>query len=225
MKLSTIVWKKSSNIIEAIKSHSFNQELIKGILPLDKFSYYLEQDAYYLEDFTRCLALIASKISAAYMKYFLHFALDVLHNEQQNMNNLFRKLYKFEFTGNFTHTTLSYTSFIGYMCSSSSIEVAVASILPCFWIYREVGVFAAGKHTINNNPYLPWIETYSSAEFNIIVDKIIDIFDVLAKETTIKIKTQMSDTFYKSACLEWHFWNDCYNKNVFDDIDGGHIAL
>jgi len=27
---------------------------------------------------------------------------------------------------------------------------------------------------------------------------------------------KMLDAFYKSAALEWHFWNDSYNQVVFD---------
>lgn len=30
------------------------------------------------------------------------------------------------------------------------------------------------------------------------------------------MKIKMLDAFYNSVCLEWHFWNDAYNKTVFD---------
>jgi thiaminase/transcriptional activator TenA len=38
----------------------------------------------------------------------------------------------------------------------------------------------------------------------------ITIFDRLARQTSRHVRTLMLDAFYKSTCLEWHFWNDSY---------------
>ena len=48
--------------------------------------------------------------------------------------------------------------------SSAPYEVAVAALLPCFWIYWEVG-----KHLLTiarpHNPYQAWIDTYADEAF------------------------------------------------------------
>lgn len=70
MKLSDQAWERSSKIIAEIKSHPFNQALMKGELQLDKFSYYIEQDSLYLREFARCHAMIAARIAPEYMRVF-----------------------------------------------------------------------------------------------------------------------------------------------------------
>ena len=218
MKLSTKAWEKSSNVYNAIINHPFNQELMHGTLARDKFAYYVEQDVLYLQDFSRCHAIIASKIPLEYMRSFLKYAEYTLIAEQEVVHQFFQKEFNFTETGLITPATLSYTSYMLRACLNEPVEVAFAALLPCFWVYREVGLFIT-KHTKNNNPYYRWIETYSSEGFCSTVDEAIDIFDALAANTTEAMRERMLDAFYKSACLEWHFWNDSYQRKIFDKLD------
>ena len=43
-------------------------------------------------------------------------------------------------------------------------EVLMAALLPCFWIYWDVGNTIARK-AAPDNPYRPWIDTYSDEAF------------------------------------------------------------
>lgn len=217
MKLSTKAWQKTSNIYNAIINHPFNQELMNGTLDKSKFAYYIEQDVLYLRDFSRCHAIIASKIPLEYMNNFLKYAEYVLIAEQEVVHQFFKKEFNFSETGLITPATLSYTSYMLRSCLNEPVEVGLASLLPCFWIYREVGLFIA-ENTDKNNPYYRWIETYSSEGFSAAVNDAIEIFDAMAENTTEAIREKMLDAFYKTTCLEWHFWNDSYKKHVFDDI-------
>ena len=82
-KLSEKAWSLSKSVIQAIKNHPFNQELMKGTLARDKFAYYIEQDTLYLQDFARCHALLASKASLEDMKSFLTYSNQSLIVEQE----------------------------------------------------------------------------------------------------------------------------------------------
>lgn len=217
MKLSKQAWEMSSGIIEAIIQHPFNQELMIGNLERDKFAYYIEQDSLYLQDFARCHAMIASKISLSHVRQFLTYADNTFIAEQEVVHQFFKKTFGFKETGFLTPATLSYTSYMLRICSIESVEVAVAVILPCFWVYREVGLFIA-KNSNNKNPYARWIETYSGEDFCKTVEEVIGIFNYLADNSTHSTQQKMLDAFYKSTCLEWHFWNDAYNKTVFDEL-------
>ena len=217
MKLSEIAWKKSLVIYNAIIDHPFNKELMYGTLDKKKFAYYIEQDILYLQDFSRCHAIIASKISLEYMRSFLKYAEYTLIAEQEVVHQFFNKIFNFNETGLITQATLGYTSYMLKTCLNESVEVAMAALLPCFWIYREVGLFIA-KHAKQDNPYYRWIETYSGEGFCNAVDEAIIIFDDLAINTTDDVRKKMLDAFYKSAVWEWHFWNDSYNKQVFDEV-------
>ena len=217
MKLSEKAWELSSPIINAIKTHPFNQQLMSGILNRDIFTYYIEQDSLYLNDFSRCLAIIASKAPTAHIQHFLDFAKGALLAEQETVHYFFKQLFDIKETNKLTLATLSYTSYLLRTCSMEPIEVAIAAVLPCFWVYREIGLFIA-KSSGSNNPYAQWIEVYSSDDFNHSVEKAISIFDELGRHTSEVIQQKMLDAFYKSTCLEWHFWNDAYNKTYFDNI-------
>lgn len=217
MKLSHQAWQKSLEIFNAIVNHPFNQKLMQGTLERNTFAYYVEQDSLYLQDFARCHALIASKISLEYVRIFLRYSDYTFIAEQEVVHEFFRKTFNFEATGRVTPATLSYTSYLLRICATEPVEVAVAVILPCFWIYREVGLFIA-KHAEKNNPYARWIETYAGEDFGRAVEEVIDIFDTLAEKSSEETRKKMLEAFYKSTCLEWHFWNDAYHKTVFDDV-------
>lgn len=223
MKLSTKAWEISTNVYESIIHHPFNQELMDGTLSKDKFAYYIEQDSHYLHDFARCHAVIASKVSLEHVRTFLKYADYTFVAEQEVVHHFFKKTFNFKETGLLSPATLSYTSYLLRVATMESVEIGVAAILPCFWVYREVGLFIA-KHSISSNPYARWIETYSSEDFSASVTEVIDIFDNLAAESTSATQNKMLEAFYKSTCLEWHFWNDAYNEVAFDHCNTPVLA-
>ena len=217
MNLSTQAWEQSASVIQAIQTHPFNQELMKGTLDRGTFGYYIEQDSIYLNDFARCQAIIAAKIPTPYMQHYLRFAQYAGIAEQETVHYFFKQLFDIKETKQLTPATLSYTSYLLRTCYTEPVEVAVAAVLPCFWVYREVGLSII-QCSKSDNPYAHWIDVYSSDEFSRTVDEAITIFDELSVHTTDVIRLKMLDAFYKSTCLEWHFWNDAYNKTAFDNI-------
>jgi thiaminase/transcriptional activator TenA len=216
MKLAEKAWGQSLKVIEAIKAHPFNQELMGGSLALERFMYYVEQDSLYLLNFAKCLAIIAAKVPAKHMRCFLNHSDAALVAEQEIVHQYFKKKFNFKETRALTPATLSYINYLLNVCSSEPMEVGIAAITPCFWIYREVGLFIA-KQSKKGNPYARWIATYGGESFSRSTDEIIDIFNEVAETSTDEIRDKMLDAFYKSTCLEWHFWNDAYNKKAFDD--------
>ena len=217
MKLSTQAWAFSSTIIDGINRHPFNQELMNGSLARDKFAFYIEQDSLYLQDFARCQALIAAKIPLQFVRDFLGFAEETFIAEQEIVHQFFKNRDGFVDSGFLSPATLAYTNYLLRTCALEPVEIAIAAVLPCFWIYREVGLNIA-KQANKDNPYSRWIEAYASDEFNASVNKAIVIFDALSENTSAAIRQKMIVAFYKSACLEWHFWNDAYHGHIFDKI-------
>src|SRR5262249_7712214 len=52
---------QSDRIWAGLHAHPFLRELGRGVLPLEKFRFFLEQDIMYLPDFARCIATGAAK--------------------------------------------------------------------------------------------------------------------------------------------------------------------
>lgn len=214
-KLSNRAWKFTEHVIEKIKQHPFNLELAKGTLDLDKFAYYIEQDTLYLQDFARCHAIIASRAPLEHVRCFLRYADYTFITEQEIVHNFFREAFQFQETGLVTPATFSYTNYLLKTCACEPIEVAVAAVLPCFWVYYEVGRSII-DHATQENRFSRWIETYSGEAFASSVNEAICIFDALAQNASEATQNKMIHAFYKSTVLEWHFWNDSYNRVSFD---------
>lgn len=206
-KLSQIAWSKSINIIDSTINHPYNTEMKQGILAKDKFAYYIEQDVKFIHDFGRVHSLIAAKIQAEYAPIFLTHASHCFAATK----TITTHVEDFLPTNKLTPATLSLTSYLLQVAALEPIEVVIAAILPCFWIYREVGLSIA-KDSSDNNPYAKWIESYSNSNFIASVDEAINIFDALGSNASNDIQERMLEAFYKSSCLEWHFWNDAYNN-------------
>jgi len=217
MKLSEIAWDKSEKMVHAIKEHSFNKELALGTLAIDKFAYYIEQDSLYLQSFTKSLAFITARAPIKFTKDFLFFAEEAIVTEQEMVHNFFSQAFDLKKTNQLTPATIGYTSYLLHICCSAPIEVAIASILPCFWVYKEVGSSIA-KNVDSSNRYFRWIQTYSEEKFIKSVERAIDIFDEVAETASDDIREQMIDAFYKSTVFEWHFFNDSFNNIAFDNF-------
>ena len=78
---------------------------------------------------------------------------------------------------------LGYTSFLLATAYHEPWEVLVAALLPCFWIYWDVGSRIA-THAAADNPYRAWIDTYADEAFGEAVRTVIGITDRAADATT-----------------------------------------
>lgn len=214
MKFSDSLWQANEQIYQSIIKHPFNIELMEGTLDENRFHFYLEQDAHYLIQFSRALAFIAARATSTnIIEQFLNCSLGVLVAERQLHDSFLRS--------NCDHISpspacMAYCHYLIAIAASGSLEEAIAAVLPCFWIYREVGcqIF---KHAVPSNPYRRWIENYSSPEFSEVTDRAICLLDEFAEGSSAKTLEKMKGAFENSTLFEWHFWNDAYNMILFRD--------
>ena len=102
------------------------------------------------------------------------------------------------------------------MASTASIEEAVSCILPCFWVYSEVGKKMLRMAEINNNPYADWIELYASSRFENSVNLAIDITNELGVHASSATEKNMLSAFQRATQLEWLFWDGAYKLETWD---------
>ncbi len=217
MKYSAKAWEKAAPIYRAIIQHPFNQELMKGTLSHDKFIYYIEQDILFLNELSGCLALIASKIQPEHSNIFLNLAQNVSSFSQEIAEHYCIDTEQCKKNHKLSRATLSYSSYLWRTSAVDPVEVAVAAILSSYWVYYEGNVKLI-QTTSADNPYLSWIERFTTAEFETEVNDILAIFDALAENTTEENRKKMLEAFCKSAMLEWHFWNDVYEAIIFEKV-------
>ena len=211
MKFTDQLWESTKEIYDRILKLPFNQELMKGTLRMDRFIFYLKQDSLYLTDYCSVLSMIASKLdSKERILQFLKFAGDCIIVERA-MHEKFLSGYKDEGKTEKSPACFAYTNFLLANAAFRSTEEAVASVLPCFWIYREAGDYIY-EHSDPANPYKDWIDTYAAVEFREATDIAIEITDEMAVKTDDQTRLKMVDAFKTSARLEYIFWDSGYKK-------------
>ena len=93
-------------------------------------------------------------------------------------------------------------------------EVLVAALLPCFWIYWDVGTRVA-RDAAKDNPYRAWIDTYADERFGEAVRTVISITDRAAETTTASTRTRMLAAFTRACQYEWLFWDGAYQRRTW----------
>jgi len=219
MKFSRHLWQAIQPVYDKILELPFNQELIKGELSTDRFVFYLKQDSYYLADFTRALSMIGVRSpNMSHVESFLGFALGAVKVERALHESYFQA-YSVPEDIEKSPTCFNYTNFILNKAALDSMAVGMAGVLPCFWIYREVGHYI-NERAVAGNPYQEWINTYSSEQFSNDVDRAIEIVDEVAEEQTSEERNRMTETFVYSTKLEWMFWDSAYRMETWPPHNG-----
>ena len=206
-------WAATASLRAAIVELPFNRELAAGTLSRERFQHYMIQDALYLEQYSRALAVAAAKApDADAMQRFAHAAEEALVVERALHGGFFET---FGIDPNQaaaaepSPTCYGYTNFLLSVAHVGSYEELVAAILPCFWIYWDVGNQIA-KEAGADNPYQAWIDTYSDPGFGEAVDAVIAITDRTAATSTDARREAMLRAFKRSTQYEWMFWDSAY---------------
>jgi len=206
---------RTASLRQAIAEHPFNVALADGSLDAERFAFYLVQDARYLIAFARSLALASARAPDTEAgAFFAGSARTALVVERSLHEGELARLGWSEAraAGLATSPTcLAYSSFLGAVAATEAWPVVVAAVLPCFWVYYEVGTEIA-KRTAGHvaHPYRAWIDTYSDEEFASSVATIRRIADDAAAEASPRLVEQMADRFARATSYEWMFWDSAW---------------
>jgi len=212
MKWSDHTWNKTSEIYNRILNMPFITQLSAGTLDIEKFKFYMEQDANYLEYFGRTLSLIAARVhDIGDVLHFIRFAEGAIVVENELHESYFEE-FGIEEKSPLSPTCHHYIHFMQSTAAHAQVETAMAAVLPCFWIYKKVGDFILESQDKINNPYQNWINTYAGDEFGLLVQKAIDICDKAAEQCTLAQQEKMTEAFITASRLEWAFWNSAWEQ-------------
>lgn len=210
---SAFAWQNNLPLYEKILAMPFNAELAAGTLSLDRFRHYIIQDAHYLEGFARALALASAKAdNADRIVQFAEAAKTAIIVERALHADYFRK---FGISaGDFasaqpTPVCDHYVSYLLRIAALEPFPVVLAALLPCFWIYLEVGKDIHAR-AAKPNAYQAWIDTYAGEEFAAAVRAVIATTDEVAARASEETLRSMQYAFARATQLEWMFWDSAY---------------
>lgn len=218
MSFTQDAWQRNQALYQNTLALPFNQELANGSLSKEAFCHYVIQDAHYLEAYGRALAVCAAKAFSADEIILFTESAKVAIVVERSLHDSFMQEFAVS-KAQFENTPLTlachhYTSFLTATAWSESYPVVLASLLPCFWIYAEVGKDIVNK-SIENNPFQAWIDTYSGEEFNLAVEQVKATIDRIAAQSDAATLEKMHQAYTRAAELEWLFWDSAYQLRTW----------
>jgi thiaminase (transcriptional activator TenA) len=213
--LTAQLWTAAASTYSAILDHPFVTGLADGRLDRASFQFYIVQDGHYLQGFARALALLAAGAPTESETGLLaRHAAAVITVERSLHAGLLADLTTTRGEASATGvapTTLAYVSYLLATCATRSFADGVAAVLPCYWIYREVGRKLLA-HSSPDPLYARWIETYGGEEFEQAVEEMLDLTDAIGAQLNARDRQSAIDHFVITARYEWMFWDAAYHR-------------
>jgi thiaminase/transcriptional activator TenA len=214
-QLTQTLWRSIEPTYRAILAHPFLTGLTDATLPIDSFVFYVTQDRLYLRAFARVLSVLAGRGQEPdETAMFARHAANAITVEHSLHSQFLAELGITEEEANATPmapTCQAYASYLEARAYGSSFAEGVAAVLPCYWIYREVGNELL-KHGSRNEQYDRWIQTYGSEEFDEVVREALALTDRLGEEMDEAERQRVSTCFVTAASYEWMFWDMAYRR-------------
>jgi thiaminase (transcriptional activator TenA) len=213
MKFSQEVRQAADSIWEASFNHPFVKGIGDGTLELECFRYYVQQDAYYLSHFARVQALGASKAADLHTTSRMAIHSQGTYEAELALHEKFYKLLGIseEERNRFkpAPTAYAYTSHMYRAAYSGHLGDVIAAILPCYWLYYEIGEKLQGC-TPDEPIYQEWIAAYGGEWFRTLVEEQIARLDEIAETVTDADRVRMKEHFIISSQYEYSFWDMAY---------------
>ena len=220
VQFSLQAWKNIETIYQAILTMPFVKELEQGSLDRQIFQHYMIQDGIYLGEFARVLAVISAKAPTPDMQLeFANSVREVIVVERDLHENFFADFgikAQDALATEPSPTCLNYTNFLIATAYQHSFAVTVAAVLPCFWIYLEVGKHIYQQADVKANPYQKWIDTYVDIDFEASVNYVVRVADESAQKASVKEIELMNKVFYRASQFEWMFWDSVYRLEKWE---------
>jgi len=207
------LWEDIAGIYAAILAHPFLAGLSDGSLARDAFAFYVVQDALYLQRYAHALAAVASRApDTAGTQMFARHAADVIAVERELHGSLLTGLGIDPATiaaAEPAPTNLAYTSYLLATVTGGSYAEAVGAVLPCYWIYWEVGKHLLARGSPDPS-YQRWIDTYGGADFGATVQDVLAVTDALGPGLGLAEHARVHQHFRTTSRYEWMFWDMGY---------------
>ena len=204
------LWVAGGETWHQILDLPFVRALGEGTLDEDLFAFYLDQDALYLRDYSRALATLSARADTATAQ--VHWAAgahEAIAAESQLHEGWLANRARL---GGASPITMGYTNFLRASAAGDDYVVGAAAILPCYWLYEEVGaVLSSQNHA--DHPYAEWLSMYGGEEFAAEVARSLAEVE-RAFEAASPAQRVRAARAYLSACV--------YEREFFDQA---HRAL
>ncbi len=209
-QITELMWSRTASIYDAILAHPFITGLTSGDLDRAAFEFYTVQDALYLKEYARALSLAAVKApDEETIILFNEHAKGCLVEEramQENFFDVFGLSAEQVWATPKAPVCQAYTSYLLSVAYARPFHEVVAVVLPCYWIYWEVGKALAERGS-PDPMYQQWIDTYAGDQFAECVVAVLEITNRIARDLPPEDREAMLQHYVTTSRYEWMFWD------------------
>jgi thiaminase (transcriptional activator TenA) len=209
------LWGSIAGLYDQIIAHPFLAGLADGSLDQDKFRFYVVQDALYLREYARALSVCGARAPAEDdVAMFNQHAAGAIAVERELHAGFLADFgltpAEVEATP-MAPTNRAYTSYLLASVYAGSFPEALAAVLPCYWIYAEVGAHLLARGS-PDPLYRRWIDTYGGEEFAAVVQAVRDLTDRVGADLAGPDLARVFERFATTSRYEWMFWDAAWRQ-------------
>lgn len=203
-------WDAAQDIYDDIIAHPFIKELAAGTLDTARFDRYLAQDELYIGNYGRQMFELAELIdNPESREMFREFAKAGIEGEKA-MHELLIARFGIDTAVEPSVITAEYNAHTQAAIATGSKEIALAAMLPCMWVYNEVGQYILRTAKVGGNPYEEWIREYGNDEFTAGVNEVLRLADSYAAAADAETRKRMTSAYVEATRYEYLFWDYGY---------------
>ena len=218
-RFTSRLWAGIEPIYAEILRHPFLDGLADGTLDRQVFRFYVIEDALYLHEFARAVAILGGKaphpdITAA----LCGDAVATIEAEREQLGQFLTELGGSRedlFTRQPAPTNRAYTSYFLSQVHAQPFHEGLAAVLPCYWIYAEVGKELLKRPASPDPLFRRWIESYGSEEYDAVVQRVVQLTDDVAEGLGPDARKAMAQHFAMSSRYEWMFWDMAWRQEAW----------
>ncbi|WP_321473774.1 thiaminase II [uncultured Paludibaculum sp.] len=208
-------WSTIGPIYDKTLQHPFLTGLADGTLPRECFQFYLIQDSLYLRAFAQALNVLAAKAPREDWSLTLaQHSIDTIREERrmhQSVLASYGVTSAMVAAADMAPTNVAYTNHLLAAVQRLTFVEGLAAMLPCYWIYWEVGKQLVRRGS-SNKDYQRWIDNYAGDEYAATVRQVLAMMNESAGQASPDQRRQALRLFTRSARYEYLFWDMAWRR-------------
>ncbi|MDU2071332.1 MAG: bifunctional hydroxymethylpyrimidine kinase/phosphomethylpyrimidine kinase [Cutibacterium avidum] len=199
---TTALWQASEDLVRQIQASDFVAALVDGTLTGHAFNFYLGQDAQYLACYSRALAALAARAVDPQDSVWWAQSSQTCIVEEAALHRTWLAGRDHVPAG---PVTTAYTDFLLARTLGDDYVVGVASVLPCFWLYAQVG--AGLPQVPEGHPYALWLDTYRDPEFTKATSHTLDVVEKAFEQAGPAARARAAHAYLTACRHELEFFD------------------
>jgi len=205
LSVTDSMWDAAKPTYQKTIEHPFLRQLADGSLSKDKFDRYLIEDIAYLRAYGEVLTTLAAKAPKPEWKQFLLTGAAGCDKEVDHIHKTYLGGKAKEKAPSLANA--AYIQFLRDNVNRGTFAEGLAAVLPCYWIYWEVGKTLKQRGS-KNKIYQVWIDYYSDPAYGQIVKQVLAMMNEASREAD---QSKLVKLFSTGAEHEYQFWHSAYH--------------